>query len=524
MEDSSSPMPAKPDSATATQRKFARLADATASFLIEQAVIDGSGRLSADGALSVTTGKHTGRAAHDKYLVVYPEFENPLWLNELNQPMQPEIFDHLLERARGYLQGQRVFSQDLEVRTGPASRLPIRLITTSSWHALFSQNLFLPKSDHAEPRLTILHCPEFSITPLMEGIRSETIIALDLRRGIILICGTAYAGEIKKAVFSALNYWLPQTGVLSMHCAANAGANGDVALFFGLSGTGKTTLSTDPQRPLIGDDEHGWSTGGVFNLEGGCYAKTIHLRPELEPLIWDACHRFRTILENVPLGSLSRVPDFDDAGLTENTRAAYPLDFIPGRFLGESARAPKNIFFLSADAFGVLPPLSKLSEEQALYYFLSGYTSKLGGTEEGLSPEPEATFSTCFAAPFLPLKPHFYSDLFASLLRDQKPSVWLVNTGWLGGPPDRVPRISLPVTRNLIHAALSGELERISMHEIGELGLSVPTECPGVPSDLLDPVVYWQDKYAYTQASTQLVRVFRSNFEQLGVDPRLSIF
>lgn len=516
--------PSKSVRIAASAGEFAPGAESSAPFLVEQAVIGRSAKLSVDGALAVTTGIHTGRAAHDKYLVVYPEFENLLWLNSFNQPMQPDVFRRLLELVGTYLGGQRTLSIDLQARTGPTTRLPIRLITTSPWHALFAENLFLPPTSHAEPQLTILHCPDFAITPFTEDIRSETVIALDLRRKIILISGTAYAGEIKKAVFTALNFWLPQARTLSMHCAANTGVNGDVALFFGLSGTGKTTLSTDSQRPLIGDDEHGWSRDGIFNLEGGCYAKTIHLRHELEPLIWDACHRFRTILENVPLDPVTRVPDFDDASLTENTRAAYPLDFIPGHFRGESAGTPKNIFFLSADAFGVLPPLSKLSESQALFYFLSGYTSKLAGTEEGLGAQPEATFSTCFAAPFLPLKPHYYSDLFASLVDAQRPSVWLVNTGWLGGTPDRVPRVPLPITRSLIHAALSGELEQVPMQEVGALGLSIPTECPNVPAELLDPAANWENEDAYTQASAKLVQAFRSNFQQLGVDPRLSIF
>lgn len=485
--------------------------------LIEQSILRGESILSRTGAVVVNTGKHTGRSPSDKFIVRHPSIENQIWWGKVNQPLAPEKFERLLAKARAYLQGKDVFIQDLQAGAHPSFALPIRLITEKAWAALFAYNLFLrlPHDQlvHHRPEFTIFHLPEFLASPEEDGTRSETVIALDLKKKVILIAGTSYAGEIKKSIFTVLNYLLPQKGVLSMHCSANIGQEQDVALFFGLSGTGKTTLSSDPERRLIGDDEHGWADDGIFNFEGGCYAKTIHLRPELEPLIWQATQSFGAVLENVTIDTISRELDFDDDHRTENTRGAYPLHYIPNFVPEGRGGHPKNIFFLSADAFGVLPPIALLSPEQAMYYFLSGYTSKLAGTETGLGTEPQATFSTCFGAPFLPLHPHEYAHLLGEKIQRYQARVWLVNTGWTGGPYGIGQRIRLPYTRALIRAALHGDLEHVEYQIEPHFGLSIPLECPGVPSEILNPRQTWADPEAYEQQASLLVEQFNKNFE-----------
>lgn len=491
--------------------------------LIEQIVLRQEAAISNTGAVVVNTGKHTGRAPNDKFIVQYnDQSDQGVWWGKTNQPISQAHFNLVYQKMCSYLQNRDVYIQDLQTAAHPAFKTPIRLITEKAWSALFAHNLFInPTPDQIArhiPAITILHCPDFVATPAQDGTNSGTLIALDLKRGLILIAGTSYAGEIKKAVFSAMNFRLPQKGALSMHCSANVGASGDVALFFGLSGTGKTTLSSDPERRLIGDDEHGWSDDSVFNLEGGCYAKTIHLRSDLEPQIWDASRRFGSILENVGVDSLTRELDFDDDHRTENTRGAYPLNYIPNHVIEGYAGLPQNIFFLSADAFGVLPPISYLSQEQAMYYFLSGYTSKLAGTETGLSAEPQATFSTCFGAPFLPLHPRVYASMLGKKIAIHKTHVWLINTGWTGGAYGTGSRIRLPYTRAMIRAALSGELGRIPLRKDELFGLMVPTSCPDVPSDVLEPQNTWADQDAYQNQAQALIARFEKNILQYKED------
>jgi len=394
----------------------------------------------------------------------------------------------------------------------------VRVISEQAWASLFAYNLFrrIPRNEIKgfRPDYTIIHCPGFESTPEEDGTNSGTVIAFNFEQRILLIGGTSYAGEIKKAVFSVMNYLLPQQDILSMHCSANVGKHGDVALFFGLSGTGKTTLSSDPERRLIGDDEHGWMDQGVFNIEGGCYAKTIHLSAKLEPLIWQAVNRFGTVLENVVIDPGTRLPDFDDSLLTENTRAAYPIDFIPNYYTSGYAGHPENIFFLTADAFGVMPPIARLTPEQAMYYFLSGYTSKLAGTEKGLGKDPQATFSTCFAAPFLPLHPHVYADLLGKKIKERQVNVWLINTGWTGGTFGMGHRILLSYTRAMIKAALNHHLDETEFHQDECFGLWIPNSCPGVPGDMLNPIKSWTDIDAYRRQAHLLVENFHQNFRQ----------
>ncbi len=492
----------------------------TPSALIEKVILFNEAELSNSGAVVVSTGKHTGRSPNDKYIVRVKECEGEIWWGKTNQPLQPEKFNQLLHKARAYLQGKDVFVQDLYAGADPAYRVPIRLITEKAWAALFAHNLFIrvspEKAVHHRPQYTVFHCPDLQADPLEDSTHSSTIIALDLARKIVLIAGTSYAGEIKKSIFSALNYHLPSKQVLPMHCSANVGKNGDVALFFGLSGTGKTTLSSDPDRRLIGDDEHGWSEHGVFNFEGGCYAKMIHLRPDLEPLIWSAVHRYGSVLENVTCNPDSRELDFDDDHRTENTRGAYPLDYIPNHVPEGYAGHPANIFFLTADAFGILPPISRLDADQAMYYFLSGYTSKLAGTETGLGAEPQATFSTCFGAPFLPLHPKVYANLLGQKIAHHKTRIWLVNTGWTGGPYGIGHRMKLPYTRAMICAALNGALEQVEFHREPFFNLDIPSACPGVPNEILDPQSTWPDKTAYQKHALELMEQFERNFEQFA--------
>jgi phosphoenolpyruvate carboxykinase (ATP) len=408
--------------------------------------------------------------------------------------------------------------QDTTACAHPDYRLPIRIITENAWHSLFARNLFIRRAaeelpEHA-PQFTVLHVPGFRAIPEIDGTRSDIFILLNFGRRLILIGGTAYAGEIKKSIFTTLNYLLPQRGVLPMHCSANLGTEGDVALFFGLSGTGKTTLSSDPERAMIGDDEHGWGEDGIFNFEGGCYAKTIKLRKEWEPLIWNATRHFGAILENVSVDSYSRRIDFDDSSYTENTRAAYPIGFLPNHVPGGRGRHPTHIFFLTADAFGVLPPISRLSPEQAIVHFLSGYTSKLAGTEKGLGAEPQVTFSTCFGAPFIPLNPKVYAGLLEEKIRRHAARVWLVNTGWSGGAFGIGKRIELPYTRAMVRAALTGQLDDVPLRTDLRFGLLVPESCPEVPAVLLDPRQTWADREAYDRKADELRAQFEENYRQ----------
>jgi phosphoenolpyruvate carboxykinase (ATP) len=483
--------------------------------LVERIVDRREGLLAHRGAVVVRTGHHTGRSPGDKFIVQEPQTEAEIWWGAVNQPISEAHFDSLHRRLAAYLRGRDLFVQDAAAGADPRYRLPLRVVTEYAWHSLFSRNLFsqiLPQSlpEHV-PQFTILDAPRFHAIPEQDGTRSEVFVALHLSRGLILIGGTSYAGEIKKAIFTVLNFLLPRQGVLSMHCSANVGAGGDVALFFGLSGTGKTTLSSDPGRRLIGDDEHGWGEEGIFNLEGGCYAKTIRLRSEQEPLIWEAVRSFGAILENVTVDADSRRLDFDDEGLTENTRAAYPLGAISNSVQEGRGPHPDSIFFLTADAFGVLPPISRLTPDQAMYYFLSGYTSKLAGTETGLAKEPQATFSACFGAPFLPLHPSRYAELLRERIQRHHTSVWLLNTGWTGGGFGVGQRIRLAHTRAMVRAALAGELTAVPQRQDALFGLSVPTHCPEVPEGVLDPQSTWAAPAAYGLQARRLAEAFHRN-------------
>lgn len=484
--------------------------------LVERIVQRREGVLAHLGPITVRTGHHTGRSPNDKFIVQRPQIDNEIWWGKVNRPMSPENFERMQLRMRAYFQGREVFVQDAVVGAHPQYRMPIRIVTEYAWHSLFARNLFLRLSadqlpGHV-PEFTILDAPRFHAIPDEDGTNSEVFIVLDFEKRVILIGGSSYAGEIKKAIFTVMNYLLPRRGVLSMHCSANVGIRGDVALFFGLSGTGKTTLSSDPDRRLIGDDEHGWGDDGVFNFEGGCYAKTINLQADLEPIIWEATRRFGTVLENVGLDVHTRRLNFDDASLTENTRAAYPMGFIANHVQEGRAGHPSTIFFLTADATGTMPPLARLSPEQAMYYFVSGYTSKLAGTEKGLGSEPQATFSACFGAPFLPLPPAAYARLLGEKLARHKADVWLVNTGWTGGPFGVGHRILLPHTRAMIRAVLTGALRDVPCREDASFGLCVPEHCPEVPDEVLEPRRTWSDGAAYDARATALARQFVENF------------
>jgi phosphoenolpyruvate carboxykinase (ATP) len=493
------------------------------SVLVEQVVQRQEGSLAQMGGVVVNTGACTGRSPNDKFVVKNNLCEDaPIWWGKVNQPLAPEKFERLYQRVLAYFQGRDVYVQDMQVGAFAAYRLPIRIITGHAWHSLFAHNLFIRLPEDVQekqvPEFTLLHAPNFYAVPELDGTRSNVFIIIDFTRKLVLIGGSAYAGEIKKAIFSVMNYLMPRRGVPAMHCSANVGVKGDVALFFGLSGTGKTTLSSDPERGLIGDDEHGWGDEGIFNFEGGCYAKTIKLRQEMEPLIYEATRRFGTVIENVILDPLTRQIDFDSDVITENTRAAYPLDFIPGHISEGYAGHPENIFLLTADAFGVLPPLARLTPEQAMYYYLSGYTSKLAGTEKGLGKEPLATFSTCFGAPFLPLNPNVYARLLGEKIAKHKAQVWLINTGWTGGAYGVGHRIHLPYTRAMVRAALKHQLDGVSFHTDPFFGLSIPSACPEVPSEVLDPRRTWGDPAAYDRQAQKLVASFVDNFAQFARD------
>jgi len=493
---------------------FANLSSAA---LIEHAARRREGVLTNFGALSAFTGSRTGRSPKDKFTVKEASVAGEVdW--SANQPMEPAAFQKLRDRIRAYLSGRGLYVFDGEACADPRYRLPIRVVTEKAWHSLFARCLFLRPALDALPSFapdwTVLHACDFRADPQRDGTKSEVCVAISFEEKLVLACGTHYAGEIKKAMFSVLNYLLPQKGVFPMHCSANVGTAGDVALFFGLSGTGKTTLSADPERRLIGDDEHGWGDDGVFNIEGGCYAKTIHLSAAGEPQIWNAI-RFGCVLENVPLDPLTRVPDFNSDAITENTRAAYPVDFIPNCQISGVGGHPRNVFFLTCDAFGVLPPIARLSPEQAVEYFLVGYTAKVAGTEAGVS-EPTPEFSACFAKPFLPLPPKRYAAMLKEKLQRHSAPVWLVNTGWTGGPHGIGKRMSLEHTRALLKAALGGELAKAPFSPEPIFGLAVPARCPGVPDRVLRPREVWSDPAAYDRAAADLAARFRAEFARFS--------
>jgi phosphoenolpyruvate carboxykinase (ATP) len=484
----------------------------SAAELVEHALRRGEAQLADSGAMNALTGERTARSPQDKYIVRDPAIEGEIDWGKTNRPMPPELFDRLLKQALEYASGRELFVQDSAACADPRHRINVRIIAELAWHALFSQCLFLRPSAAElrsfQPDWLILAFPNLRFDAAKEGLNSPVAIAMSFERKTILVAGTHYAGEIKKSVFTLLNALMPFKGIFSMHCSANVGPAGDVALFFGLSGTGKTTLSADPERRLIGDDEHGWSDEGVFNIEGGCYAKTIKLSAAKEPQIYHAI-RFGSVLENVPLDPVTRRPDYDSQRYTENTRAAYPLDFIPNHEPSGCGGHPKTIFFLTCDAFGVMPPIARLTSEQAMSYFLCGYTAKVAGTEVGVK-DPKAEFSTCFAAPFLPLPPRRYAKLLGEKLAAHKAPVWMLNTGWTGGGFGVGERINLAYTRAMLRAALEGKLDAVPFHADPAFGLSVPTTCPGVPPDVLDPRAAWADKAAYDRAAIDLANRFRA--------------
>ncbi|MGH7461292.1 MAG: phosphoenolpyruvate carboxykinase (ATP), partial [Longimicrobiales bacterium] len=482
---------------------------------IEQAIRRQEGVLSADGSFVANTRPHTGRSPDDKFVVREPESEAQIGWGKTNVAISPQHFAALHGSVREYLAGHELFVQDLYAGAAAAYRLNVRLVTTSAWHALFARNMFIPPGssdlDDFSPGFTILHAPELQAEPARHGTRTGTFIVVNFAERVVLIGGTRYAGEIKKSIFSVLNYLLPLQGVLSMHCSANVGEAGDVALFFGLSGTGKTTLSADPERALIGDDEHGWSDDGVFNFEGGNYAKVIRLSAEGEPLIYAASRRFGAILENVVMDPVTRKVDFDDDSITENTRSSYPIEFISNAVRGGRAGHPGNVVFLTADAFGVMPPIARLTREQAMYHFLSGYTAKLAGTERGVT-EPKAAFSTCFGAPFLPLPPAIYAKMLGEKLDEHDAQCWLVNTGWTGGAYGVGSRMRLSHTRAMVHAALRGVLDDVPTAPDPVFGLHIPQHVRGVPDEVLQPRSTWPDGAAYDREARKLAAMFRDNF------------
>jgi phosphoenolpyruvate carboxykinase (ATP) len=482
--------------------------------LYEEVARRNEGFFSDHGALIVDTGEHTGRAAKDKAIVREASSEDKVFWGDVNKGFPQEQFDGLKERMMAHAAGREIFVQDTFAGADPRYRLPVRVITELAWHSLFARTMFI--NDHSaahHPEFTIINFPSFQAEPQRDGTRSPTFILMDFSQRLVLIGGTSYAGETKKSVFTILNYLLPQRGVMSMHCSANVGDAGDVAIFFGLSGTGKTTLSADPERKLVGDDEHGWSDDGVFNFEGGCYAKVIKLSPDAEPDIYRTTRMFGTILENVVFDPETRKIDLDDAAKTENTRASYPLMSIPNIVPAGYAGHPQNIIMLTADAFGVLPPVARLTPEQAMYHFLSGYTAKVAGTERGIK-EPEATFSTCFGAPFMILHPGVYADLLGKKIAQHGAACWLVNTGWSGGPYGVGQRMKIGHTRAMIRAILTGKLAAQETAADPIFGVGVPVSCPEVPAEVLQPRHTWTDKKAYDAQARDLARRFNENFKK----------
>ncbi|MEQ1612584.1 MAG: phosphoenolpyruvate carboxykinase [Hyphomicrobiaceae bacterium] len=483
--------------------------------LIERAVKRDEGHFASSGSLVVETGLHTGRSPNDKFTVRDATTESTLWWDN-NKAMTPVQFDTLLADFKAHAKDKDLFVQDLFAGADPSAKLNTRVFCEYAWHAAFIRNM-LRRPDAAAlagfvPEFTVVNLPSFKADPARHGARTETIIACDFTRRLVLIAGSSYAGETKKSVFSFLNFLLPSRNIMPMHCSANVGKNGDSAVFFGLSGTGKTTLSADPKRILLGDDEHGWSDRGVFNFEGGCYAKTIRLSREAEPEIWDASNRFGAVLENVVLKPGTGEPDFNDGRLTENTRSCYPLDFISNASDTGVAGHPKNIVMLTADAFGVMPPIARLTPSQAMYHFLSGYTAKVAGTEKGMGSEPQATFSTCFGAPFMPRHPSVYGNMLRRLIADHNVDCWLVNTGWTGGKYGTGNRMPIKATRALLDAALTGSLKAQPMRTDPMFGFQVPLALPGVDSKILNPRETWADGAAYDAQAKALVDMFNKNF------------
>jgi phosphoenolpyruvate carboxykinase (ATP) len=491
--------------------------------LVEAALRRGEAELAAGGSLVAGTGKRTGRSPKDKFTIKDALTENRIAWGSANQPFPPDKFDALYERVLDHLKGKELFVQDLFCGADPQYTLPIQVINEYAWHSLFVRQLFIrPTAEELKthkPEFTIVSAPSFKADPKRDGTNGEVFVLVNFSKKLALIGGTEYAGEMKKAIFGVMNFVLPERNVFPMHCSANVGADGVTALFFGLSGTGKTTLSADPGRRLIGDDEHGWSATDVFNFEGGCYAKCIRLSRETEPEIYNAI-RFGSVLENVVLDPVTRIPDYDDESKTENTRAAYPMEFIDNAMVPGVGRHPKNVVFLTADAFGVLPPVSKLTPEQAMYHFMSGYTAKVAGTEAGIT-EPQAIFSTCFGAPFMPRAPKVYAEMLGQRLREHKAQCWLVNTGWQGGPYGVGKRMSLPYTRAMVNALVDGKLAAVEFEIEPSFGLSIPKSCPGVPPELLNPRNSWKDKAAYDKLAAELSARFAKNFEQFDASPEV---
>jgi phosphoenolpyruvate carboxykinase (ATP) len=489
------------------------------SLLVESAVRRQEGLLADNGALTARTGKFAGRTPKDKFTVKDATTADKVDWGDVNQPFSPDKFDALFDRVMDYLRGRELFVEDLFAGADPQYRLPIRVINQLAWQNLFARALFVrPNSEELKthsPEFTIVCAPEFLADPQRDGTRSEAFIIVNFTRKVILIGGTKYAGEMKKSIFGIMNFLLPQRNVFPMHCSANMGERGDTALFFGLSGTGKTTLSADPERHLIGDDEHGWGATGIFNFEGGCYAKCIGLTKENEPQIWNAI-RYGSVLENVVLNPETRIPDYNDISLTENTRCAYPIEYIDDAVIPGIGGHPKNVIFLTADAFGVLPPISKLTPDQAMYHFVSGYTAKVAGTEFGLK-EPQPNFSTCFGAPFLPLAPKVYAEMLGRRLQEHNAQCWLVNTGWFGGPYGVGQRMKLSYTRAMVRAAIEGTLNNSEFVVEPAFGFSIPKSCPGVPPEFLDARGAWKDPAAYDKSASDLAARFAKNMERFDV-------
>lgn len=491
----------------------------TTPSLIEEAVFRGEVNLVNGGAYVVNTGKWTARAAKDKFIVSENETKEKIWWGTYNRPLESERFDNLYTRVQAFMQGEELFVQDCYVGADSEYAMPIRIITMAAWQSHFARNMFIPIENREQlkkhiPEFTLIAAPSFKCDPRIDGTRTETAIIINFEKKVALVLGTHYGGEIKKSIFTIMNYLKPLQGVMSMHCSANVGKLGDVALFFGLSGTGKTTLSADPNRKLIGDDEHGWSDNGVFNYEGGCYAKVIRLSQENEPEIYECTRKFGTILENVVFDFPSRNIDLDDDKFTENTRASYPLDFIPNALESKMANThPKNVIFLTCDATGVLPPVAKLNLNQAEYHFISGYTSKIAGTEIGLGTEPEITFSACFGAPFMVHHPYYYANLLRSKMEKYGATCWLVNTGWVGGKFGVGKRISIRHTRNILNSILDGLLDNVEFRTDKIFGFQIPVKCPNVPDEVLVPENSWSDKNEYWEKYDSLAARYIDNFK-----------
>ena len=495
--------------------------------LYEEAIRRNEGTLAIEGPLVCRTGQHTGRSPNDKFVVKEPSSEQHVHWGAVNRPLDEALFDALHRDMVSYLNDRELYVLDAWAGADASYRLPIRVVNEFAWHSIFARNMFIPETDAAKlvehrPEFTVIDAPNFKADPARHGTRSDVFILVHFGRRVVLIGGTSYAGEIKKSIFTVLNYMLPLRGVLPMHCSANVGRDGQTALFFGLSGTGKTTLSSDPERQLIGDDEHGWSDRGVFNFEGGCYAKVIKLSPEAEPQIYATTRRFGTLLENVVIDPRTRQLDLDSAAWTENTRASYPISFIDNFVPSGQAGHPTNIIMLTADAYGVLPPIARLTAEGAMYHFLSGYTARVAGTEKGVT-EPKATFSTCFGAPFLPLNPNVYATMLGEKIAAHASRVWLVNTGWTGGPYGTGNRMKIAHTRAMITAALGGQLDNVQYRTHAVFNVAIPVSCPGVPSEVLDPRSTWKDKAAYDEQTRKLAAMFIENFSAFEKDVPRSV-